>query len=221
MRADLRKAVLRLHSESGMTTLLVTHEQTEAMQMGDRVAVMRDGRVEQADTPQNLLRFPENLFVASFFGQPEVQPVRGRLEKEDGGYSVRFSNNEAIAFRSDARSLDGYIGNPVLFGIRPDSILELPTDRGDLTGVATMIEVRSDRHYVHVQIGDDTLIAGSMSGFRIRRGNRVSLRADLSGMLLFDAETGACILHGAENCVWKSDFATMPSPARGSNATPP
>ncbi len=201
LRAELCRALLDLHSKYGTTTVFVTHEQAEAIQLGDRIAVMRQGRLEEADTPDRLLRFPRNVFVASFFGQPELQPVRCRLEKSGETYSLRFQNGGQAAFCPDSERLSGYIGKEVLFGIRPDDILELPNGRGNMTGVAALVENRANRYYVHVQIGGDTLIAASMSGLRLGRGSEVSLHADLSRVMLFDAGTGECILHGAGNCV--------------------
>ena len=80
LRVEMRAYIARLHQELGTTTLYVTHDQTEAMTMGDRVAVMRDGRLEQVDAPQALYDRPANLFVAAFIGSPAMNLLRGRLE---------------------------------------------------------------------------------------------------------------------------------------------
>ena len=80
----MRAYIARLHQELGTTTLYVTHDQTEAMTMGDRVAVMRDGRLEQVDAPQALYDRPANLFVAAFIGSPAMNLLRGRLELVEG-----------------------------------------------------------------------------------------------------------------------------------------
>ncbi len=84
LRVEMRAYIARLHQELGTTTLYVTHDQTEAMTMGDRVAVMRDGRLEQVDAPQVLYDRPANLFVAAFIGSPAMNLLRGRLEFEEG-----------------------------------------------------------------------------------------------------------------------------------------
>lgn len=201
LRGELRRTLVKLHAEYGTTTVFVTHDQAEAILLGDRIAVMREGRLEQADTPDNLLRHPGNLFIASFFGQPEMLPVTCRLGRSGGTYTLRFQSGEPVTFCSGSERLPDYIGKEILFGIRPDDILELPDGRRNMTGVATLVENRSNRYYVHVRIGDDTLIACSMSGLRIVKGGEVALLAELSRMMLFDTETGECILCGTENCV--------------------
>ena len=83
LRVEMRAYIARLHQELGTTTLYVTHDQTEAMTMGDRVAVMRDGRLEQCDTPQRLYEHPVNVFVAGFIGSPAMNLLRGVVD-EDG-----------------------------------------------------------------------------------------------------------------------------------------
>src|ERR687892_365500 len=83
LRVEMRAYIARLHQELGTTTLYVTHDQTEAMTMGDRVAVMRDGRLEQVDAPQELYDRPANLFVAAFIGSPAMNLVRSRMEAEN------------------------------------------------------------------------------------------------------------------------------------------
>ena len=88
LRVEMRAYIARLHQELGTTTLYVTHDQTEAMTMGDRVAVMRDGRLEQVDTPQALYEHPANLFVAGFIGSPAMNLARARLERGDDGLDL-------------------------------------------------------------------------------------------------------------------------------------
>src|SRR5919197_4387284 len=93
LRVEMRAYIARLHQDLGTTTLYVTHDQTEAMTMGDRVAVMRDGRLEQVDTPQALYERPSNLFVAGFIGSPAMNLLRGSLERDlDGTWLVLGSS---------------------------------------------------------------------------------------------------------------------------------
>ncbi len=93
LRVEMRAYIARLHQELGTTTLYVTHDQTEAMTMGDRVAVMRDGRLEQVDSPQRLYEQPENMFVAGFIGSPSMNLLRGSIDDDGidlGGQRVRL-----------------------------------------------------------------------------------------------------------------------------------
>jgi multiple sugar transport system ATP-binding protein len=110
LRVEMRAYIARLHQELGTTTLYVTHDQTEAMTMGDRVAVMRDGRLEQVDTPQRLYEQPTNMFVAGFIGSPAMNLLRARVD--DDGLAVGDQRLRArTTFRGD-----------VVVGIRPEAL---------------------------------------------------------------------------------------------------
>ena len=97
LRVEMRAYIARLHQELGTTTLYVTHDQTEAMTMGDRVAVMRDGRLEQVDAPQALYDRPANLFVAAFIGSPAMNLLRGRLVLDEGRVQALLGGRAARA----------------------------------------------------------------------------------------------------------------------------
>jgi multiple sugar transport system ATP-binding protein len=120
MRAELQ----RLHERLGTTTVYVTHDQVEAMTLGDRVAVLRDGILQQVDTPQNLYRHPANLFVAAFIGSPPMNLVEAEIR--DG--VARFGGFEIPI---GAGALGTYDGNTVILGIRPSDIEDRSLWRGD------------------------------------------------------------------------------------------
>jgi multiple sugar transport system ATP-binding protein len=116
----------------------VTHDQVEAMTLGQRVAVMRDGRIQQVDTPQVLYRLPQTLFVAAFIGSPAMNLVDGELVRSDGGIAVKFGGNELkVDDRAfEARpNLKGFEGKAVIIGIRPEDmedaslVADAPADR--------------------------------------------------------------------------------------------
>src|SRR3954453_6176198 len=121
LRVEMRAFLATLHQRLRTTTLYVTHDQTEAMTMGDRVAVMRDGRVEQCDIPQALYDHPKNLFVGGFIGSPAMNLVHSQLAERNGGLYVDFGPatlripDSALAARP---SLRGYAGKPVIAGLR-------------------------------------------------------------------------------------------------------
>jgi multiple sugar transport system ATP-binding protein len=148
LRVQMRAEIHRLQRRLGVTTLYVTHDQVEAMTMGDRVAVMRDGHLQQVDTPQVLYDQPVNEFVAGFIGSPSINLVEAQLERDDGRLSVTFGEHRLAIDDRLARSrsgLEAYIGKTIVLGIRPESfedaslVSEVPADRAVKT-TADLIE---------------------------------------------------------------------------------
>jgi multiple sugar transport system ATP-binding protein len=121
LRVSMRASLNQLHDRLGVTTIYVTHDQVEAMTLGHRVCVMRDGRLQQVDTPQHLFESPVNLFVAGFIGSPAMNFVTADLSRDDGP-SVAFADYKLPVPASliDARpGLDKYFGKKIILGIRP------------------------------------------------------------------------------------------------------
>jgi multiple sugar transport system ATP-binding protein len=122
LRVSMRAALNQLHERLGTTTMYVTHDQVEAMTLGDRVCVLRDGRIQQADTPQTLFDAPVNLFVAGFIGSPSMNFVLADLARGDGGPSVAFAGYRLpvpASVISAKPGLEDYLGKKVILGIRP------------------------------------------------------------------------------------------------------
>ena len=123
LRVQMRAEIAALQRELAVTTVYVTHDQIEAMTMGDRVAVLKDGYLQQVDTPQNLYDHPTNIFVAAFIGSPSMNLYSGRLQLTDGGAVVTLGTQsvvigpEALAARP---ALVSYDGKPLVVGIRPE-----------------------------------------------------------------------------------------------------
>jgi multiple sugar transport system ATP-binding protein len=125
LRVEMRTYLATLHQQLRTTTLYVTHDQTEAMTMGDRVAVMRDGRLQQVDRPQALYEQPANLFVAGFIGSPAMNLLHGRLVHEDGKTAVVLGDVKlalASGVLERRPQLAGRVGSDVIVGIRPEDI---------------------------------------------------------------------------------------------------
>ncbi len=121
LRVSMRASLSQLHERLGVTTVYVTHDQVEAMTLGQRVCVLRDGKLQQADTPQTLFNAPVNLFVAGFIGSPAMNFVTARLVRDDGP-AVTFADHrlEVPETLLAARpGLDGYVGRDLILGIRP------------------------------------------------------------------------------------------------------
>jgi multiple sugar transport system ATP-binding protein len=125
LRVQTRAEIARLQHELGVTTIYVTHDQVEAMTMGDRVAVMRKGVLQQADTPQTLYERPINLFVAGFIGSPAMNLVEAALVPSDGGLAVKvgsFSLPVPAEVVADRPGLHAYEGRTIVLGIRPEDM---------------------------------------------------------------------------------------------------
>jgi multiple sugar transport system ATP-binding protein len=121
LRVSMRANLAQLHERLGTTTIYVTHDQIEAMTLGTRVAVLKDGQLQQVDTPQSLFDHPANLFVATFIGSPSMNLVQGKLVRDDGT-AVVFGGHKLplpAEVLEAHRGLDGYIGRDVIIGVRP------------------------------------------------------------------------------------------------------
>ena len=128
LRASMRTELTKLHKKVETTFIYVTHDQVEAMTMASRIVVMRDGLIQQVDTPQNLYDMPCNLFVAGFIGTPQMNFITGKLVKHDNDLYATLGVTEIKlpADKSNNPALKEYIGQEVIFGIRPEAIHDEP-----------------------------------------------------------------------------------------------
>ncbi|WP_196160739.1 ABC transporter ATP-binding protein [Reinekea sp. G2M2-21] len=168
LRASMRVRISDLHkrlkaSNQPATTVYVTHDQTEAMTMGDRICVMKDGYIMQVDTPANLYKFPANLFVAGFIGAPEMNMVEARfIKSEDGASQLRFSDQLVSINERKSKSIRAEHEEIVIFGIRPEFI-NLATEETPkeqiLTGTVVRLENMGSEFYVYLDVADQSLCA--------------------------------------------------------------
>jgi multiple sugar transport system ATP-binding protein len=133
LRVQMRAEIHQLQRRLDVTTIYVTHDQVEAMTMGDRVAVMNAGRLQQVDTPQVLYDQPVNEFVAGFIGSPAINLVEARLEQANGDYSVSFGEHKLAVDERAARNrsaLKDYVGREIILGIRPEDFEDTSIESG-------------------------------------------------------------------------------------------
>jgi multiple sugar transport system ATP-binding protein len=143
LRVQMRTEIAKLHNRIGTTSIYVTHDQTEAMTMADRIVVLRDGKVQQIATPQVMYDQPDNVFVAGFIGSPAMNFISAHLEKSNGGQEVVFGNTrlpltqEEIS-RAKERGYDpeSYMGKDVILGIRPEHMEDAGTEAAEAIGGA-------------------------------------------------------------------------------------
>ena len=124
LRTSMRTEIIKLHKKLATTFIYVTHDQTEAMTMGDRIVVMKDGMIQQVDTPQNLYDYPCNIFVAGFIGSPQMNFLDGTLKKAGDQFIVDLAGTEVPLPKEKTADgkLDAYVGKTLKVGIRPEDI---------------------------------------------------------------------------------------------------
>jgi multiple sugar transport system ATP-binding protein len=160
LRVQMRAEISRLQHDLGVTTIYVTHDQTEAMTMGERVAVMKDGLLQQVDRPQELYDRPANLFVGGFIGSPAMNLVHGELERSDGGLAVRmgetslFLDEGTVSARPGLRSFER---KTVVVGIRPEDLedAEVAGEAQEGKRIGAEVEIREDMGsevYLHLAV---------------------------------------------------------------------
>jgi len=201
LRVATRGQIAALQRRLGVTTVYVTHDQVEAMTMGDRVAVMKDGVLQQCDTPRTLYDSPTNAFVAGFIGSPAMNLIEGQIV--EGGVAVGSTViSIPAALKTRAGNGDGHV---VTVGLRPES-LELVAAGEGIPAIVNVVEELGAEAYVYAQFADNrdrSITAASDLIARVEpraapaTGEVVHLRIKDGSMLLFDAETGARITEGA------------------------
>jgi len=142
LRVHMRGEIEALQKRLGVTTVYVTHDQVEAMTMGDRVAVLRDGVLQQVDSPTQIYERPANLFVAGFMGSPPMNLAQATIDRQDGGFSVGFGD-QRVAVPSELaqeRRLEQWVGKPVIAGIRPEDLEGSANGGSELGGEVVRIE---------------------------------------------------------------------------------
>jgi multiple sugar transport system ATP-binding protein len=158
LRVQMRAEIARIQHEVGVTTIYVTHDQVEAMTMGDRVAVMRKGELQQMAEPQKLYDSPSNLFVASFIGSPAMNIVEANVQRDGAGLAVQIGDQQ-IAVPADVASrrpaLAGYAGRKLAVGIRPEHLEDASLARdggGRLRGTVLLTEALGSEILAHVEM---------------------------------------------------------------------
>ena len=200
LRTQMRSEITKLHYRLGTTFVYVTHDQTEAMTMGERLVVMKDGFIQQVDTPQNLYDRPRNLFVAGFIGSPQMNTFAATLEQRDGGLfaSLDCAQLPIPASRLGGGALDGYIGKSLVIGIRPESFHPESESSGLetfglMTGTVELAELMGAGVYLYISCGCAQFIATLPVSAAARHGTEVRLAVDCEKLYIFDEESQALI----------------------------
>ncbi len=194
LRVHMRVEITKLHQELGATMIYVTHDQVEAMTMGDRITVMNRGHIKQVDTPVNLYNRPANKFVATFIGSPSMNIINATLERK-GNHLIAITR-DAIELRipkEKARKVQNYIGKKIVIGIRPEHIMSHLTHKEEkdnyIDAQVYVVEQMGNEIYVYFSTVEDQCIARLEPHLNIKSGERHELWFDMNQAHIFDAET--------------------------------
>jgi multiple sugar transport system ATP-binding protein len=190
LRVQMRREIARLHRQLGATMVYVTHDQVEAMTLGDRIVVMHAGRVQQIDTPLALYARPRNTFVAGFIGSPSMNFVAGEIVR-DGGAQFRARGGTFTTRLPELREQRVAGGGEVILGIRPEDIrVARPEDRGSTVRVRLdLIEPMGNEIFLHGSAGEHELTARVAPQSLPEPGTQIALALDDRRLHFFDAAT--------------------------------
>ncbi len=198
LRVTARAEISKLHKRLGTTFIYVTHDQVEAMTMGDRIAVLHAGELQQIDPPRVLYEEPHNVFVAGFIGSPSMNFFEATLVAEEGNLYVDTGDFRAMVPAQRKSMYGNYVGRRVIFGMRPEHIhaanFAPPSiTPSSLQGTVEVVELLGHELHLYVNTGSRSMVAivDTRSGPTI--GGRVSLVMDMGNMHLFDKDTEVAI----------------------------
>jgi len=192
LRVQMRAEISRLHRQLGATMLYVTHDQVEAMTMGTRITIMKDGSIHQIDEPLKLYRNPANRFVAEFIGSPSMNILDGKLRSGSRGSILETSTFSVALGRLPGA---GALPEKIAVGVRPEnlSFAEGNGIDGVLEVGVELVEPLGSEIYLHGGVGDRRLVARVGPEHTVQVGDRVRLAIDLARMHFFDGETGVAL----------------------------
>jgi multiple sugar transport system ATP-binding protein len=207
LRIEMRAEIKLMHQRLGTSICYVTHDQIEAMTLGDRIAVMKDGLVQQFGTPQQIYDSPANLFVAGFIGAPSMNFIKARLVEAGSGVAAEMDSGverKALVLPFPTASVSQHVGREVIVGLRPERITD---DRSRYAGDVAPAQSLSVRVDVVEPTGPDTLVYTQINGERVtsrvhpfadpRPQGVIPLHLDVSNAVLFDPANGNRIGAGA------------------------
>ncbi len=211
LRAQMRTEISKIHKKLGTTFIYVTHDQTEAMTMGDRIVCMKDGFVQQVDTPQNLYENPVNKFVAGFLGSPQMNFIDAVLKEEYGQFIVEFGSKDSrmssgkryqiIVPESKVNDeLPNYVGREITLGVRPESIHDEEmylsnATTGVIDAYVEITEMMGAETYLYLTCEGNSLTARVSPRTTAKSGDDIRVAIDPNRIHLFDKETERAIVN--------------------------
>jgi len=196
LRVQMRTVISKLYQDLQTTFIYVTHDQIEALTMGTRIVVMKDGIIQQVDTPLNIYNTPNNLFVAGFIGSPQMNLLNGTVVEKDGKIfaSIEGDNIEIPGEKAKTLKDKGYVGKNVVFGIRPEHlddneelIKENPT--ATLGGNVEVVERMGSESYIYFKCGENSMTARVDGSTKFEPKDTIKLFVERENIHVFDKES--------------------------------
>jgi len=202
LRVQMRLEITKLHQRLNTTFIYVTHDQTEALTMGTRIVVMKDGLIQQVDTPTSLYDKPNNMFVAGFIGSPQMNFINVMIEKRGEEIHLKYNENDIKLPEGKAKKLEGtdYIGKEVVMGIRPESMHDEPAFLESMpdsivSAKVEVVEMLGSETLLHMFIGEIGCTARVNPRTKTRSGDTIKIAIDTNRVHLFDKETEKTIVN--------------------------
>ena len=195
LRVQMRIEIAKLHQNLGTTIIYVTHDQTEAMTLGDRIVVMKDGVIQQVDTPQNLYEKPANLFVAGFMGSPQMNFLTATVEVKGDVANLNIAGKSIPLPPAKSKKLieGGYDGKEVTFGIRPEDVYDneeyLANSKCVFESQVKVYELLGAEVFLYFDLADFQITARVDPRTSAKPGNTIKFAFDLDKIHVFDKET--------------------------------
>ncbi|MDD5423565.1 MAG: TOBE domain-containing protein, partial [Candidatus Omnitrophica bacterium] len=199
MRVQMRTEIKKLHIKLQTTMIYVTHDQTEAMTMGDKIVVMKDGIIHQIADPITLYDKPVNRFVAGFIGSPPMNFVKGTIIKKDAKYYFNERRVQVKLIESMVKHILHYVGKEIIFGIRPEDIYDklfvtdAPTEN-TIKATCEVIEPMGSEAYLYLNTGKNSLVAKVGGHDKPAINQDMDLVFDMSKIHFFDKDTDKTII---------------------------
>ena len=196
LRVQMRTEISKLYQSLGTTFIYVTHDQVEALTMGTRIVVMKDGIIQQVDTPLNIYNTPTNLFVAGFIGSPQMNLVNGTVVEKEGKVYCKFEENNILLPEDKSRVLkeQGYIGKEVVFGIRPEHLDDsdeviAANPNAILSGDVEVVERMGAESYIYFKSGKNSMTARVDGSTKSEPKDKIKLYVENENIHVFDKES--------------------------------
>ena len=190
LRVQTRAEIARLHQRLGTTTVYVTHDQVEAMTMGERIAVMSEARLQQVGTPQDLYDHPDNRFVAGFIGSPSMNFLEVDADRSGDIVTLKGDGLDIPLPDRYKGSFKDHKGDKLIVGVRPEHLdVKAEGPAGTLSGVADVVEYLGNEELIHVSVAGHDIVALIDSSVRVRPMDQLTLKVALDDVHLFDPES--------------------------------